>query len=417
MQVFGVSSLARDFLSRISVTIPCLVVALSLGISQGALAQGRPPTGPSEVGVVALAQQSVPYTVTLPGRAVAHDQTEVRPRVEGVIEEIAYTSGATVSAGDLLFRLDSDTYEAALEAAKAAKVSAESALAAATSTVTRYRKLNGVGITQSDLDSAEAGLAQAQANVASAAAALKTAQLNLDRTDIRSPINGIVDLPQFSVGALVTANQSDPLTTVTSINPIYVDVQESSARMLRVRNRIEMGTLQPIDPLGIVLTLETGATYEGAGTLVSPRIQVSTTTGSLDFRIQFDNPDRLILPGQFLRVALTLGTTQAILVPQRATSRSSDGSLTAYLARDGIAHEVTLTAQGAYQNAWIVTDGVNAGDQLIVDGLRNLKAGAEITTIPVTIDKDGLVEETPGTQAPGGATPEGQAPAAPKAGE
>lgn len=390
---------------------PLLVLALSvpvsLGQAQGAHAQGRPAAGPTEVGVVALQAEDVPYTVTLPGRAVAHDQTEVRPRVEGVIEEVAYTAGASVSAGDLLFRLDTDTYAAALDAAKASKASAEATLAAATSTVTRYRKLNGVGITQSDLDTAEASLAQAQATLASSDAALKTAQLNLDRTEIRSPIDGIVDVPAFSVGALVTANQSDPLTTVTLMNPIYVDVQESSARMLRVRDRIATGTLQPMDPMGIALTLETGTTYQGSGTLVSPRSEVSTTTGSVDFRIQFDNPDRLILPGQFLRVALTLGTTQAILVPQRATSRSSDGSLTAFIASEGKAKQVTLTSSGAYRNSWIVTEGVTVEDKLIVDGLRNLKAGAEITTIPVTINDDGLVEDTPG-DAPAAASGTGE---------
>ncbi len=396
--VFPCGRAAAWLPSRAVIAVLTLAMSMAMAVSQpqGVLAQGRPAAGPTEVGVVALTSQDVPYTVTLPGRAVAHDQTEVRPRVEGVIEEVTYTSGATVAAGDLLFRLDTDTYTAALDAAKASKASAESTLAAATSTVTRYRKLNGVGITQSDLDTAEASLAQAQATLAASEAALKTAQLNLDRTEIRSPINGIVDLPQFSVGALVTANQSDALTTVTAIDPIYVDVQESSARMLRVRDRIATGTLKPIDPLGIVLTLETGATYQGAGTLVSPRTEVSTTTGSVDFRIQFDNPDRLILPGQFLRVALTLGTTQAILVPQRATSRSSDGSLTAFVVSDGKAKQVTLTSSGTYRNAWIVTDGVTTEDMLIVDGLRNLRAGAEITTVPVTINDDGLVEDMPG---------------------
>ncbi|QPM91857.1 efflux RND transporter periplasmic adaptor subunit [Pseudooceanicola algae] len=383
------------------------VLGLLIALPGAAEAQFRGgPKGPTEVGVVLLESGLVPYTVTLPGRAVAHDETEIRPRVEGIIDEISYRAGSEVEVGDLLFRLDSDTYALALDAAEAGRDSALSALAVAQATVDRYEKLTSAAITQADRDTATATLASARATLAASRAALQSAQLNLDRTEIRSPISGIVGLSEFSVGALVTANQSDALATVTRVDPIYVDVQESSARMLRNRARMQEGSLVPNEKVDIQLVLETGQVYEGPGTLVTPSTEVSTTTGTVDFRFEFDNPERLILPGQFLRVSATVGSVEAILVPQRATSRSSDGTLTAFIAVDGTAKQVTLTTQGAYENAWIATEGVEAGDSLIVDGLRDLKAGAEIKPVPVTIDADGIVVD----QAQGAAAETGPGP-------
>src|SRR5690606_28344 len=177
---------------------------------------------------------------------------------------------------------------------------------------------------------------------------------------------------------------------------IYVDVSESSARMLRNRARISAGQLVVNGGVTTQLILETGEEYQGEGRIVSPGIAVSPTTGTVPIRLQFDNPDRMILPGQFLRVQLTLGTTRAVLVPQRATSRASDGTLTAFVARDGKAQQVTLSEQGSYRNSWIVTQGISPGEQLILDGLENLRAGTEVTTVPVTIDAQGVVREANG---------------------
>lgn len=357
-------------------------------------AQAEPTGGGvNEVGVMVLSQTEVPFTTTLPGRAVAKEQTEIRPRVEGVIEEIAYTAGQRVKAGDVLFRLDAETYEAAYASAEAARDSAEATLITAQAAYDRYAKLEGVGASTSDLENARATLAQAKASVKSAEADLKQAQLDLDRVEIRSPIAGIPDVPEFSVGSLVTANQSDALTTVTRLDPIYVDVTESSARRMRIREQFAEGTLSPGKELDVSLTLENGVVYDGKGTLVSPGVTVSTTTGSIDLRFEFDNPDRMILPGQFLRVDVTLGTSKAILVPQRATTRQSDGTLTAFVAQDGAAHQVTLSYSGTAQNAWIVTGGVEVGDEVILDGLSNLTDGSEITTVPVTINAAGVVED------------------------
>lgn len=350
-------------------------------------------SGPTEVGVMDLVETDVPVSTTMPGRAVAKEQTEIRPRVEGVIKEISYTPGKHVQEGDLLFRLDSETYEAALASAEAALDSAKATLSTAQASYDRTAKLEGVGASTSDLESAQAALAQAKASVKSAEANLQQAQLDLDRVEIRSPISGIPDVPVYSVGSLVTANQSDALTTVTRLNPIYVDVSESSARRMRIGELFDDGALTQGKELDVVLTLENGEVYDRKGTLVSPGVIVSTTTGSIDSRFEFDNPERKIFPGQFLRAEVVFGTTRGILVPQRATTRQSDGSLTAFIAEDGTAHQVTLSYNGTADNSWIVTDGVEVGDKIILDGLSNLRDGSEITTVPVTINAAGVVED------------------------
>jgi len=376
-----------------------------LALSMPATGQAPPAgmgsaMGPTEVGVITLTQEQVPFVVTVAGRAVAFEETDVRPRVDGVISEILYQPGRNVAPGDLLFRIEGDTYVADLAAAEATVKSAEAAEAAARNVVDRYARLAGTSVTTETLEAAKVTLAQAEAALSSAKAARDVAQLNLDRTEIASPISGIVGLPGVSVGAVVTANQSTALATVTRTDPIYVDIEESAKRIQQVRDRIAAGTLSPGDQIGLSLRLETGETYAGSGTLVSPGLTVSTTTGTTEMRIQFDNPDRVIMPGQFLRVEVTLGTTEAVLVPQRATARASDGALTAFVVVDGKAVQRTLSEQGAYQNAWIVTEGVAAGDILVVDGLTNLSDGADVSPVPVTISADGVVSDVTPTDTP-----------------
>lgn len=383
----------------------CGVLLASVLLTGAALAQGGPPgggaggaaSGPKSVGIMEIREESVPYTVELPGRAVAYEQADIRPRVGGVVQEIPYSAGRPVRVGDVLFRLEGDSYEATLTAAEAGVAQAESAAEAAQVTLDRYASLEGAGVTQETVATARVALLQAQATLKSAQATLKTAQLDLDRTEIRSPIAGAVEVPSVSVGALVTANQTDALTTVIRLDPIYIDVAESSARMLRIRERIREGSLAPGDEVKMTLTLENGRVYEDTGEVVTPGVLVSETTGTLNIRVEFPNARREIMPGQFLRVQATLGTTQGILVPQIATSRSSTGVLTAFIMRDGTAVQVTLEDAGSYGNAWIVTGGLTPGDQLIVDGLKNLRAGAEVSAVPVTIGPDGVIEavETP----------------------
>ncbi|MCA0995538.1 efflux RND transporter periplasmic adaptor subunit [Alloyangia pacifica] len=358
-----------------------------------------------EVGVVTLETADVPYSVTLPGRSTAFEEVAIRPRVDGVISEILYEPGSDVKKGDVLFRIDGDTYQADVAAAEADVAGAEAAQRSAEATLTRYQKLVGTGVTAADVDTAEVDVMQAKATLSAAQAALELAQLDLDRTEIASPIDGIAVLPEVSVGDLVTANQSDELTTVTRIDPIYVDVQESITRIQQTRARLDQGSLNRGERIEAELELENGAMFEGQGTFVSPPVSVSTTTGTSVVRLRFDNPRRGILPGQFLRVKLTFGTTPAVLVPQNATSRASDGTLTAFVYQDGMAVKRTLTYDGSHNNAWMVSEGVEAGEQLIVDGLRNLQDGASVTPVEVAISETGVVTRSDGEAESFGGAP------------
>lgn len=375
--------------------LACAVLATTalIGGAGPVGAQGFPSRGPSEVGIVTAQISTVPYSVTLPGRAVAFESANIRPTIEGIVEAVNYRPGEKLGAGDLMYTLQKDRYAAAAGAALAEKAGAEEAVASAKRTVERYSSLVGSGVTQAQLEAAQTALLQARASYSSAQSAVTVANLDLAGTEIRSPIEGIPSVSEISVGAILTANQTTALATVTRMNPIYVDMTESSARMLRVRNRIDSGDLVRGDQLNVALTLEDGTQYGGKGTFVSPGTTVSTTTGTLELRLQFDNPDRKILPGQFLRVTVTVGTSQAILVPQRATKRGSDGKLTAFVVRDGKAAQVVLTEAGSHFNNWIVNDGISVGDQVIVDGLKSLRAGAEVSPVFVVIDQDGLVVE------------------------
>lgn len=355
----------------------------------------RGPSGPSEVGVVNVAKRDVPFRVTLPGRAVAWQTAEIRPRVSGVIAEILYQPGRPVVTGDVLFRIEDDTYRAALTSAEASVRQSFAAIATAEASLKRAQTLVGVGSTQATLETAELTLAQAEAANSAAEAQAKIARLDLERTLIRSPIDGVADVTEMSIGSLVTANQADSLTTIRRIDPIYIDVAESGAALSRNRDRMTNAGLEPGQKNDIRLTLEDGTIHESRGEMISRGSAVSTTTGTTLMRFSFDNSEGRILPGQFLRVELTIGSTEAVLVPQRATSRSADGRLTAFTIRDGRATRVTLTEVGVTDNSWLVTQGVSEGDAIIIDGLDNLREGAEVTPVPVSLSIDGVVTDIP----------------------
>ena len=368
-----------------------LVLAAS---SASAFAQMAPSGGgPTEVGTIEMARQEVPYSVTLPGRAVAYEQTEIRPQVGGAITEILYKAGTQVKVGDPLFQISSDSYEAEVAQAEAELARAEVAVPEARTTFERYESLLGSSVSEIELESARVALKQAEADVRAAEATLRTARISLDRATVTSPINGIAGVPQVSVGAVVTASQTDALATVTRLDPVYVDMMESSARILRIRQQISDGAVSPGEKLDVTLTLENGAVYDKTGEMVSPDVVVSSTTGTVGLRMQFDNPDHLILPGMFVRAEVTLGTREAFLAPQRATTRGADGSLSIWVAEDGKARQRTLTSIGSHGSAWVVTDGLEVGDLAIVDGLSGLRDGAEVTGVPVTIDDDGVVRD------------------------
>lgn len=361
-------------------------------------AQSGPSGGagasPLEVGVVELKLQEVPRVVTSPGLAVAFQQVEVRPRVGGVIQEILYTPDQLLKVGDPLFRIDDSAYVAAQASAQADVAMAEANLSVAQSTYERTEQLAGSGYTEAEVEAARASLAEAKATLEAAEAALDYAQTELSWTTLTSPIAGRADITTVSVGDLVTAGQSDALTTIVQADPIYVDMVEASARILSVRKGIAEGSIQQNDTLQAILTLENGEIYRGNGRLVTAGNTVSTTTGTVTIRFKFDNPDHLIIPGMFVRGDVVIGSMHAFLVPQRAATRGNSGKLSVYIVgEDGTAEQVMLEDDGSYENSWIVHEGLRDGDQLIVDGLSSLKPGQAVTPVAAIIDEDGVARD------------------------
>ncbi|WP_278922682.1 MULTISPECIES: efflux RND transporter periplasmic adaptor subunit [Pseudophaeobacter] len=356
---------------------------------------------PKQVGVIKAEVQDVPRIVTLPGRSVAASSTAIRPRVSGIVTEILYEPGRPIEAGTPMFRIDDITYQTNVAAAAAQVAGAEAKVTEAQAAFSRTEQLVGSGSTQAQVESARAALDQARAGQDSARASLTLAQAQLAWTTVTSPLSGVASVSAASIGDLVTEGQADAMATVTQLDPIEVDMYEPSSRFLSVMDDITDGTLRLNDQLNATLTLENGRTYQGKGALVAPGVTVSTSTGSIDTRFRFDNPDNMILPGMFLRGQIDLGITQAILVSQSATSRDKLGNLSAWVVVDGKVSQRDLTENGSYQQQWIVTAGLEGGDMVVVDGLTGLSEGAEVVPVPVSFDANGVVREAaPDADAP-----------------
>ena len=386
----------------LALVLPLLVLAACSDSGKsagGAPGGGRPaPT----VGVVALTSAEEPVTIMLPGRAVAYRSADIRPQVSGTIKSIDYKEGAEVKQGEQLFKLEDDTYVAAVQEAKAALAKAQASVPNAQASVDRYQKLvSSGGATQIELDNAKVSLLQAQADVASAEASLKSAEINLDHTTIAAPFDGLADVSALSIGNLVTASQTTALTTVRQIDPIYVELTDSSVNLLRFRAALESGAIKRGDSdFPIHLTLENGQVYDKAGSFDVPIPTVSQTTGSFTIRASFPNPDRLIMPGMYVRATLTVGKKQGFLIPQRAASRDSDGSLTArFVGADNKIETRRFDKAEASGNSWLVTSGIKNGDLLVVDGLQSVSDGMAVKTVPVTIDENGVAHSASAPEA------------------
>lgn len=356
------------------------------------------PGGPVQVGVMELEGRSVPRSVELPGRVVAFGTAEVRPQVNGLVRRIAFRQGGDVASGDVLYELDDRKFKAAFAAAEAALKKMEAVAAGTQATFDRTEKLAATNaVSAQTLDDARSSLLQAQADVEAARAELEAARINLDNTVIRAPIGGVLGVSQVSVGALVTENQGDALVTIRQIDSVYVDLVDSSLNLLRIRDEVAAGRLgrRSGAPEAISLTLGNGRTYERKGTLAPAEMVVSQTTGTFTMRASFDNPDRVLIPGMFVRATVDLGSIpNAFLVPQRAVSRDAAGDATLYVVSgDGRAELRKVATDGALGNDWVVTGGVENGERLIVDGFQMISDGGEISPVDAVIDKDGVVEQ------------------------
>ncbi len=347
-----------------------------------------------QVSVVTLRPQPVPFTASVPGRTVASAVAEIRPQANGIIQKRLFKEGSDVRAGDVLYQIDDRTYRAAVESAQAGVEKAQAARMNAQAEFDRAEQLLARNVTsQQAVDTARAALLQAQADVAVAEAALQTAQINLDNTKVKAPISGLISTSLVTEGALVTANQGTAMATIWQTNPMYVDLTESSDTLLRVRRMIEQGALQ-LNQQGpkVHLVLPDGVPYPEIGAIEAAEGSVSETTGSVTIRARVANPNRVLLPGLYVRATVEVGSgEQGFLVPQRAVSRNAKGQATAMFATsDGKAEMRILQTDHTYGNAWVVRDGIRDGDRLIVEGLQKVRGGQAVAAADVQLDEQGV---------------------------
>lgn len=369
-----------------------LAAALALaGCKETAKAPGGAPPTP-EVGYVVVHAQKLDITNELPGRTVPSLIAEVRPQVSGIIQQRAFTEGSEVKAGDLLYQIDPAPYQATYDSAVAALAKANAAVTSAEAKTKRYEELSTRAVvSQQDLETATAASLQAKADVASAKANLEAAKINLDNTKVTAPITGRIGVSSLTQGALVTANQTNALATIQSLDPMYVDVTQSSTEILKLRRQIESGQLQrPPGAIKAHLILDDGSRYAQEGDLHFTDVTVGQSTGTVTLRATFANPDRLLLPGMFVRAVVEVGVNpKAILVPQRGVSRDPRGLATAlFVGADNKVEQRTIEVSQTRGSNWIVEKGVNDGDKIIVDGLQKVRAGATVKPVEVKPDAE-----------------------------
>ena len=362
-----------------------------------------PPAGPPEVATVTILPERVVLTTELPGRTSAYLVAEIRPQVNGLIQSRLFREGANVKAGDFLYQIDPAPYQAAHNQAKSALVTAEADLAVAEANLPairsragRYKELAAIhAVGQQDYDDASAALRQAEATVQARRAAvevnraaLESARINLSYTPIKSPISGRIGISNITVGALATAYQPTPLAVVQQLDPIYVDVVQASAELLRLRRHLESGRLKQNGPIQskVKLFLEDNTPYPLKGTLQFRDVTVDPTTGSVTLRMVFPNPHQVLLPGMFVRAVVEEGVTeQALLAPQQGVTRDIKGIPIAWVVgKDDKVEQRTLELDRAIGDKWLVTSGLAAGDRLIVEGLQKVRPGDRVRAVPFT---------------------------------
>ncbi|MGU3627107.1 efflux RND transporter periplasmic adaptor subunit [Comamonas sp. C24C] len=348
--------------------------------------QGLPPQGEAVVEVQVIQAQSLVMEQSLAGRSAAHMVSEVRPQVGGIILKRLFDEGQQVKAGQVLYQIDPRTYEASLESAKAQLAQAEAAVLAAKPKAERYQNLVGIdAISKQDGDDALATLRQNEAAVVAARAAVKTAQINLDYTKVTAPISGRIGTSTYTPGALVTAGQTAALTTIQQLNPIYVDVTQTSAQLLALRKQIASGALKAVNgKVAVRIILEDGSELADSGTLEFVGTSVDTGTGNVSLRAVVPNPDGLLLPGTYVKAVVPAAVNeQAILVSQSAVTRNTKGEpVVKLVGQDGKVEERRIETGDAIKDQWVVTTGLKAGEQLITSGATKVRGGQQVKTAP-----------------------------------
>jgi membrane fusion protein (multidrug efflux system) len=387
-----------------AVALAGLLMLAACDEPHSAQAQQAAAPPPPDVTVVAIRREAIPITTEMPGRTTAYQTAEVRPQVGGVILERMFTEGQEVKAGQQLYQIDPAPYQASLDSAQAALAKARAAAASAEITVNRYRPLvRARAVSQQDLDTAEATLRQAQADVASAEASVETARINLTYTRVLSPIDGRTGRSSVTAGALVTASQTTALLTITRLDPIYVDVTQPSSRLLQQQRAIASGALRrdAADQAPARLILEDGSEYPHPGRLQFSEVIVDQGTGSITLRAIFPNPEGMLMPGMFVRARVEEGVTdRALLVPQQAVARTPRGEASAYVVNaQGVVEPRILRTERAIGTNWLVTDGIQEGDRVIVEGVLRVRPGGRVnateTTMQALGERNSAAQTTP----------------------
>ncbi|UNU42742.1 efflux RND transporter periplasmic adaptor subunit [Sphingopyxis sp. YF1] len=357
-----------------------------------------------EVGYVVAQPGTVPVAIELGGRTVAFETSEVRPQVNGIIRRRLFEQGGYVRAGQPLFQIDASLYQAAVEQAAANLASARASAEAAKVKADRFRPLADMeAIAKQDYTDAAAQARVANAAVAQNAAALETARINLRYATISAPISGRIGRSLFTAGALVNANQADPLAVIQRTDPIYVDMQQSSAELTTLRQRLASGGVLPGNT-NVRLLLEDGSAYGFAGTIEFSEAVVNAETGTVTLRARFPNPQGGLLPGMFVKAVFEQAIEPGVyLVPQAAVQRDFDGSAFVYLVGvDNKAARRKITAERTVGNDWVVTDGLKPGDKVITQGLGTLRQGQPVR--PVAAGTPQRVGAPKGGAAKGGSS-------------
>ena len=347
---------------------------------------GRGPMGPATVGFVVVQQGSAPIQQELPGRVSAYQVSEVRPQVSGVILKRLFREGSVVKQGQTLYQIDPSVYQAQAAQASANVQSARASAQAARTRAARYRPLAEMeAVSKQDYTDAVAQARQAEAAVAQNNAALRSAQINLRFTRVPAPISGRIGLSNFTEGALVTANQAEALTTITRLDPVYVDIQQSAADLLALRQALAGGGATPTTAQ-VRLKLPDGSDYGFSGTVEFSQVLVDQNTGTVTLRARFANPQAILLPGMFVTATFAQAVdTSAFLVPQAAVSRDPKGNATLWVVGPGNrAVQRVIVADRTQGPYWVVTQGLAPGEKVITQGTANLRDGAQVKPVPAS---------------------------------
>ena len=347
---------------------------------------GLPPGGPADVSVVTMQPQRVVLTSELPGRVTASLTAEVRPQVSGIIQNRLFTEGSDVKAGDVLYQIVPSSYQAAYDGARAALSKAEANLTPLRLKAERYKELvRSEAVSEQDVDDVSAAQKLAEAEIEAAKAAVETARINLEFTKVTAPISGRIGRSAVTHGALATAGQAVPLSTIQQLDPVYVDITQSSNDMLRLRKDLESGLLSTNEGKAkVTLLLDDGSTYDQPGTLKFTEAFVDQGTGSVTLRTSFPNPKMVLLPGMFVRAVLEEGVKEdGLLVPQRGVTRNPAGNAMVMVVGAGeMVEPRVIQVDRTVGDNWLVNGGLKVGDRVILEGLLKARPGTPVKAVP-----------------------------------